>query len=214
MHLFMSRAHAAQYTASEDARVCGGPLDVGDVDLRGAGADGGILFCGRITREKGVRTVIEVANAAGVPASFAGEVFDSGLVADIEAAGHRYLGLLPRRRMYEIMVRAGVFLQAQDSGCNEAFGMVAAEALACGLPVVALDRGANAELVGAVDGGSVVPDLETHETTVQALAQAVRSIMAMPAQERALIAARARDRFSASAVLDRLLSDLDGAAQV
>jgi glycosyltransferase involved in cell wall biosynthesis len=74
----------------------------------------------------------------------------------------------------------------------EGFGLPAAEAMACGTPVVATDAGALPEVVGAGGGGVLVP-----RDDADALAKAVLGLLEQP-DTRAALAARARGRIEAA----------------
>src|SRR5207253_3374427 len=64
---------------------------------------------------------------------------------------------IPRTAVWEVMARAAVVLC--PARWEEPFGMVAAEAQACGTPVVAFRRGALDEVIlDAVTGFLVAPD--------------------------------------------------------
>ena len=63
----------------------------------------------------------------------------------------------------------------------EGFGLPAAEAMACGTPVVASDAGALPEVVGTGGGGVLVPP-----DSPEALAKAIRSLLEQPAARQAL----------------------------
>jgi glycosyltransferase involved in cell wall biosynthesis len=74
----------------------------------------------------------------------------------------------------------------------EGFGLPAAEAMACGAPVVATDAGALPEVVGTGGGGVLVP-----RDDADALAKAVLGLLEQP-DTRAALAARARSRMEAA----------------
>jgi glycosyltransferase involved in cell wall biosynthesis len=74
----------------------------------------------------------------------------------------------------------------------EGFGLPAAEAMACGAPVVATDAGALPEVVGTGGGGVLVP-----RDDADALAKAVLGLLEQP-DTRAALAARARSRIEAA----------------
>jgi glycosyltransferase involved in cell wall biosynthesis len=74
----------------------------------------------------------------------------------------------------------------------EGFGLPAAEAMACGTPVVATEAGALPEVVGVGGGGVLVPP-----DAPDALAKAIASLLEQP-EARLALAARARSRVEAA----------------
>lgn len=149
------------------------------------------LWCGRITPTKGTREALLAATAAGIGLDIAGPIDCADYMAEIVpliVGEHRYLGHLPGDALAERMRSARMLV---CTPCwDEPFGLVAAEALACGTPVVALDRGALAEVVG--DCGAVVG-------SVPALAQAMRVLTVSPQACRT----RAEALFGAAAMVAR-----------
>lgn len=108
-----------------------------------------LLFLGRIEPGKGVQVAIEVAAAVGLPLVLAGNATDHRFFAQ-EIAGRdrervRYVGPVAGDRKVELLrkARALLFPALQE----ETFGLVIIEAMACGTPVVALRRGAVAEII-------------------------------------------------------------------
>jgi UDP-glucose:tetrahydrobiopterin glucosyltransferase len=109
-------------------------------------------FVGRISAEKGLSDAVAVAEATGLPLKIWGLMQDQ-TVWDVALAAHpmatvSYEGFLPTDE-----------LQAAIGGCAalvmapkwvEAFGNVAIEAMATGVPVIAYRRGGPAEII--VDG--------------------------------------------------------------
>jgi glycosyltransferase involved in cell wall biosynthesis len=113
----------------------------------------GAVFAGRLSPEKGAAEAIDIAQAAGAPIDVYGDAYDAGYARDsIEprrgAPGVRLHPGVPRAAMWAAMARAAVVLC--PARWDEPFGMAAADAQACGTPVVAFRRGGLAEIV--VDG--------------------------------------------------------------
>jgi glycosyltransferase involved in cell wall biosynthesis len=134
----------------------------------------GALFAGRLSPEKGAAEAIDIARAAGVPIDVYGDVYDAGYSrAQIDPRRDRP-GVtvrpgVPRASLWEAMARAAVVLC--PSRWDEPFGLAAAEAQACGTPVVAFRRGGLGEVIAdGVTGFLVPPD------DLGAAAEAVRKV--------------------------------------
>jgi glycosyltransferase involved in cell wall biosynthesis len=179
--------------APPEASVLHNGIDLDRWRFRPEG-DGSAVWCGRITPNKGTHLAIAAARRAGVPLTLYGVIDDTdywrdvvrpALGGDIRYAGHRTAAELPGA-----IGSASVFL---FTPCwDEPFGLVAAEALACGVPVAAIDRGAAREVVG--DAGSfAAPD------DAAGLARAIGEAIAIP---RTRARARAERCFSRDRWLD------------
>ncbi|MGE5953637.1 MAG: glycosyltransferase [Qipengyuania vulgaris] len=118
-------------------------------------------WVGRIVPNKGLGQAVKAARLAGVRLKIFGPVEDASYFADevepyltsgIEFHGHKSGDVLRR----EVADARGALVTPL---WDEPFGLVAAEALSCGTPVVGFDRGALAEVVGdcghLVQGGDV-----------------------------------------------------------
>ena len=113
------------------------------------------VFAGRFSPEKGAADAIAIAQLAGVEIDVFGDRYDAEYAreqidprrAEPGVAVH---AALPQTMLWEAMARAAVVLC--PANWEEPFGMVAAEAQACGTPVVAFRRGALAEVI--VDGAT------------------------------------------------------------
>jgi glycosyltransferase involved in cell wall biosynthesis len=132
----------------------------------------GAVFAGRLSPEKGAIEAIEIARLADVRIGVYGDPYDAEYSretieprrADRDVSLH---GGVPRTAIWEAMARAAVVVC--PARWDEPFGMVAAEAQACGTPVVAFDRGALHEVIlDGVSGFLVAPE------DVRAAADAVR----------------------------------------
>ncbi len=127
-----------------------------------AAAGDGVIFAGRLSPEKGVVEAIDIAAMAGMRIDVYGDPYDCEYareqveprIAGPDVAVH---SSVPRGRLWQIMARAAVVLC--PARWEEPFGMVAAEAQACGTPVVAFRRGGHAEvIVDGLTGFLVTPD--------------------------------------------------------
>jgi glycosyltransferase involved in cell wall biosynthesis len=122
----------------------------------------GALFAGRLSPEKGAAEAIDIARAAGVPIDVYGDVYDAGYSREQIDPRRGWPGVtahrgVPRTSLWEAMVRAAVVLC--PARWDEPFGLAAAEAQACGTPVVAFRRGGLSEvIVDGVTGFLVSPD--------------------------------------------------------
>ncbi len=166
-------------------------------DVFGLPSDGTplLLSVRRLVPRMGLADLIEAAailGARGVRCHVAiagtGEERDA-LAARAAAAGLAgrcsFLGRVAEERLPELYRAASAFVL--PTRCLEGFGMATAEALASGLPVVATEVGANAELLAGVSGSALVPPADP-----AALADALTPLLTdLDAAARAGRAARA-----------------------
>ncbi|RMH32655.1 MAG: glycosyltransferase family 1 protein [Gammaproteobacteria bacterium] len=120
-----------------------------DPGYRGGGVGEFALFVGRLTEEKGVKTLMEAwRRIEGVPLRVRG---DGELMNDVIALTQEDCSVtwVPRLAKEELisLLKAARFLVWPSEGWYENFGMVAVEAFACGVPVIASDTGAMREIV-------------------------------------------------------------------
>ncbi len=135
----------------------------------------GALFAGRLSPEKGTAEAIDIARAAGMPIDVFGDVYDPGYSREQIGPRRSWPGVtvrpgVPRTVLWQAMARAAVVL---FPACwDEPFGMAAAEAQACGTPVIAFQRGGLSEVI--MDGvtGFLVPpgDLDAAAAAVSKVA--------------------------------------------
>ena len=132
------------------------------------------VWFGRITPEKGTHLALQAAHQAGFRLWLAGPIHDQDYydqhVAPFLSFRDRYLGHLPHRELIDIIGMGSVLL---CTPCwEEPYGLVVAEALACGTPVAAFRRGAMPELINSETGRLATPnDVDALATATKEAAQ-------------------------------------------
>lgn len=157
-----------------------------------ATGNGRAAWCGRITPNKGTHIAALAARVASVPLDLYGPIdcmtYFSDHVAPLLGPDCVYYGHLGGDALVEAIGSASVLLSTPM--WDEPFGLVAAEAMACGVPVAAIDRGAMREVVG--DAGALAP------ADPAKLAEAIRVALLMP---RAQCRMRVERLFSVEAMI-------------
>lgn len=152
-----------------------------------------ILGFGRWIPYKNIDMVIRVAEQAGVPAVIAGRGPMKAQLEAMAASAKVPVTVMEspsNAEVRELMRRASALVFPTE----EDFGIVPVEAMACGTPVLALNRGGASETV--IDGvtGAVVDDLSP-----TAFALRLPSVLEMPADKcRAHAETFSRDAFQAN----------------
>jgi glycosyltransferase involved in cell wall biosynthesis len=134
----------------------GVPMHVYDF-VHTAAPDAPLVFLGRIEHIKGTHLAIEVAQRTGRRLVIAGNIptgheayFEQLVRPHIDGEKITYVGPVDDRQKNELLGGAAAFLM--PILWEEPFGIVMAEAMACGTPVLGLRRGAVPEVV--LDGVS------------------------------------------------------------
>lgn len=127
-----------------------------------------LAFLGRLSPEKGVRAAIEIAVRAGMELRIGGNIHQVEYFKQIEPLFKHplinYVGEVSQDEKNDFLGNAYAFLFPVN--VKEAFGLVMAEAMACGTPIIAHNRGSVLEVVDNAITGFVV---ETVDEAVAAL---------------------------------------------
>jgi len=120
-----------------------------------------LLFLGRFTEGKGVLQAIEVAKRVGmrlILAAAEDEYYRQNIAPHVDGRQIVYFGEADFDAKVKLFGGARALLYPIH--VSEPFGLVLAEAMACGTPVAALDRGAVREVVDDGVTGKVFDDLD------------------------------------------------------
>jgi glycosyltransferase involved in cell wall biosynthesis len=169
-----------------------------DVDAFTVHPDPGehLLFFGRIHPDKGTAVAIEVARRAGRPLVIAGIIQDERYFRD-EVAPHidddrvRYIGPVDAANRADVLGGAHALLHLIDF--EEPFGYSVVEAMACGTPVIAYDRGSMAELIDHERTGFIAGDAD----------EATRAVDRAGSLDRNAIRASTVKRFDRATMVDK-----------
>jgi glycosyltransferase involved in cell wall biosynthesis len=126
---------------------------------------GYLAFLGRVSPEKGVDKAIAIAERTGMPLKIAGKIdradqeyYESTIAPLLDASGVEFIGEIGQAEKNDFLGNAHALLFPID--WPEPFGLVMIEALACGTPVIAFDRGSVPEILADGETGYVVRDVD------------------------------------------------------
>lgn len=154
-----------------------------------------LLWYGRITPNKGLRETVSAARRAGIRLKIVGSLEDRAYfdtcAAPFLGAAISYDGHLSGSALRRVV--AGARAVVVTPMWDEPFGLVAAEAMAAAVPVIAFDRGAMPEVLG--ECGALVPAGD--------IATLARAMRAADTLDGAACRQRVVARFSVERMLDR-----------
>lgn len=168
-----SQANTFSSLPVDQWQILGGGLDIANYDYCGCPGKA-LAWVGRISPEKGLEDAVAAAARAGQPLKIFGTVEDTdywrSIQQQIEQADMPidYCGFLPTSQLQQALGKCRALLMTPR--WVEAFGLVAIEALACGVPVIAYRRGGPAEIVRSGKTGWLVAPNDVSEL-IQAIAR-------------------------------------------
>ncbi|NJM96656.1 MAG: glycosyltransferase family 4 protein [Phormidesmis sp. RL_2_1] len=158
-----TRSQANTFTAIDPMQweILGSAIDISQYQYRDT-AGHTLAWVGRISPEKGLEDAIAAAMMAGQPLRIFGQQSDLSywqlIKQKIKRAPNpqsiKYCGFLETHELQQQLGRCRALLVTPH--WSEAFGIVAIEALACGVPVIAYRRGGLAEIVRHGETGWLV----------------------------------------------------------
>ena len=155
-----------------------------------------LLFLGRFTEGKGVLQAIAIARRTGlrlILAAAENEYYRDVIAPYVDHSRIVYVGEVDHAARVTLLGGARALLYPLQAG--EPFGLVLAEAMTCGTPVAALNRGAVRELVDTGTTGVVFDSID-------ALVAGLPAVMAL---DRVQVRARALERFGPDRMVDAYL---------
>jgi glycosyltransferase involved in cell wall biosynthesis len=160
-----------------------------------------LAFLGRISPEKGPNAAIRIAERAGLPLKIAAKVDEADrmyfeqVVEPMLRDGARveFIGEISEHVKQEFLGHAAALLFPVN--WPEPFGLVTIEAMACGTPVIAFDRGSVREIIEHGTTGFIVSDE----------CEAVEAVEKLPTINRAEVRAAFEQRFTARRMAENYL---------
>jgi glycosyltransferase involved in cell wall biosynthesis len=162
------------------------------------GADD-LLFFGRIHPDKGAREAIAVARQLGRRLHLYGVVQDEGyhqreVLPHIDGETAIYHGPVGGKARQDALGKAHALLHLINF--DEPFGLSVIEAMACGTPVIAINRGSMPELIDHGRTGFLVHSQD----------EAVEAVSRVPEIDRAVVRQTAESRFSVERMADEYVA--------
>ncbi len=167
-----TRSQAETFPFADACTILGSAVDLSVYDFC-AQPDDYLGWVGRIAPEKGLEDAVAAAVKTGIPLKIWGKIQDQQywekINQDYPEGAREYCGFLPTRELQAQLRRCRALLMTPR--WVEAFGNVAIEALACGVPVISYARGGPTEIIRhGKTGFLVTPD------SVDGLVEAINNL--------------------------------------
>lgn len=192
-----SQAQAATFPFASACRVLGNGFDLAQYTFQ-AKSENVLAWVGRLAPEKGLEDAVIAVQKTSIPLKIWGLLQDEAYWQDIcdryPTAPITYEGFLATAELQQALGNCRALLMTPR--WVEAFGNVAIEALACGVPVIAYERGGPAEIVQSGKTGWLV-EPDSVEGLVSAIAQ-------LDQIDRATCRSYVEAEYSLAAIGDRL----------
>src|SRR5215469_14908725 len=197
---------AISHSQARQAQAFGG-VAIGDVihhgidlDLYKAGRGGGgyLMFIGRMSPDKGVHHAVRIAKKASKKLILSTKMREDNEIAYFEAEikplldpGDEMPAEIPQDRRIDLLRHADAMLNPIT--WREPFGLVMAEALACGTPVLAFPNGAAPEIIDTGRTGFLCRDEREMISAVDRVGDLDRNQCRVAAEQRFSLQRMARE---------------------
>ncbi len=157
-----------------------------------------LLFLGRFHPDKGAKEAIEVARASGRKLIMAGIIqdeayFNAHIKPVIDGDQVTYLGSIGPEKRNEVLGKASALLHLINF--DEPFGLSVIESMACGTPVIAVNRGSMPELIQDRENGFLVSNIQ----------EAIRAVDRISVIDRAFCRKTVVDHFTVDHMVDNYI---------
>ena len=191
-----TQSQADTFSFAKDCEILSSAIDLSFYQYNGS-PEGNLAWLGRIAPEKALEDAVAAVNITGTPLKIFGRIQDhdywNQIRHDFPDAPIAYQGFLNTDKLQHELGKCRALLMTPR--WIEAFGNVAIEALACGVPVIAYRRGGPSEIVTHGKTGFLVePDNVT---------KLVKAINKIDRLDRQLCRQQAETEYSLQALGDR-----------
>jgi glycosyltransferase involved in cell wall biosynthesis len=164
----------------------------------GSGEGNYLAFMGRISPEKGVDKAIEIAVKAGLSLKIAAKVdrvdqeyFETEIKHLMDHPLVEFIGEINEREKSAFLANAKALLFPIN--WSEPFGMVMIEAMSCGTPVIAFNRGSVPEIIDEGVTGFIVNNVDEAVNAVGKINTMLRTMVRKVFEEKFTAARMAKD---------------------
>ncbi|WP_019508713.1 glycosyltransferase family 4 protein [Pleurocapsa sp. PCC 7319] len=191
-----TQSQADTFPFAADCEILSSAIDLSLYQFNNT-PEASLAWLGRIAPEKALEDAVAAVNITGIPLKIFGKIQDQDyweqICRDFPDAPIDYQGFLSTEKLQQELGKCRALLMTPR--WIEAFGNVAIEALACGVPIIAYRRGGPSEIVkDGQTGWLVEPD------SISGLVEAINQIDQI---ERQLCRQQAEEQYSLEALGDR-----------
>ena len=177
-------------------------IDIRQFDFR-LEPEGYLLFFGRFHHDKGAKEAIEIARACGRKLVMAGiiqdeDYFQKHVKPFIDDRQVIYAGSAGPEKRNDLLGKAAALLHPINF--NEPFGLSVIESMACGTPVIAINRGSMSELIQDGKNGFLISNTD----------EAIKAVARVKGIDRAYCRKTVEDNFTIDIMVKKYIAVYEG----